>query len=213
MITEKLRELDLFKVFDDVEIERFAEISTLKKLSNDNILFYEGEEPKYFYLLLKGHLKVFKTDLKGHEIVMHYFREPAFIAEMPSLEGINFPATAIATRDEVEVLLIDRDKFSNLIKSNARFSFQLMKSMTVKIKQLELVINRNMIYDAMTKVCSFIEENPLYFQSAKNKDIANFLNMAPETLSRILGKLRKLEIIDKKNLLLDNDKLKTLLEI
>ena len=213
MIIEKLRELNLFKVLDDVEIERLAEISTLKKLSNDNILFYEGEEPKYFYLLLKGHLKVFKTDLKGHEIVIHYFREAAFIAEMASLESINFPATAIATRDDVEVLLIDKDKFSNLLQTNARFSFQLMKSMTVKIKQLELVINRNMIYDAMTKVCSFIEENPLYFQSAKNKDIANFLNMAPETLSRILGRLRKLEIIDKKNLLLDNNKLKTFLEV
>ncbi|CAA6824158.1 MAG: Unknown protein [uncultured Sulfurovum sp.] len=212
MIIEKLKKLHLFKLLSEREIELLASMSVLKKLSYDNVLFYEGEEPQYFYLLLTGHLKLYKTDLKGNEIVIHYFREPAFIAEMASLESFRFPATAIVTCGEVEVLLIDKVRFFNLIQTDARFSFHLMKSMTLKIKQLEQVINRNMVYDAMTKVCSFIEENPTYFQSVKNKEIANFLNMAPETLSRILSRLRKLEIIDKKNLLLNEEKLKTLLD-
>lgn len=211
MIIEKLQKLNLFKLLNKKEIELLAEISILKKLSTNNILFYEGEEPKYFYLLLEGHLKLYKTDLKGNEIVIHYFTQPTFIAEMASLESIKFPATAIATREEVEVLLINKEKFSKILQEDAKFSFHLIKSMTLKIKHLELVINRNMVYDAMTKVCSFIEENPKYMLSVKNKEIANFLNMAPETLSRILSKLRKLEIIDKKNIVLDEDKLKALL--
>jgi CRP/FNR family transcriptional regulator len=212
MITEKLRKLNLFKMLDDSEIERLAKISTVKTFAKDNILFYEGESPKYFYLLLEGYLKLYKTDLKGNEIVIHYFREASFIAEMASLENIKFPATAIATRDNVEVLLINKEKFSQMIQTDAHFSFHLIKSITLKVKHLELVINRNMVYDAMTKVCSFIDENPKYMISAKNKEIANFLNMAPETLSRILSKLRKLDIIDKKNIILDNDKLKAILE-
>ncbi len=211
MIIEKLQKLNLFKLLNKKEIELLADISILKKLSTNNILFYEGEEPKYFYLLLEGHLKLYKTDLKGNEIVIHYFTQPTFIAEMASLESIKFPATAIATREEVEVLLINKEKFSKILQEDAKFSFHLIKSMTLKIKHLELVINRNMVYDAMTKVCSFIEENPKYMLSVKNKEIANFLNMAPETLSRILSKLRKLEIIDKKNIVLDEDKLKALL--
>jgi CRP/FNR family transcriptional regulator len=212
MIIEKLRKLNLFKMLDENEIERLAGISIIKNLSKDNILFYEGENPKYFYLLLEGHLKLYKTDLKGNEIIIHYFRQPSFIAEMASLENIKFPATAIATRDNVEVLLINKEKFSQIIQTDAHFSFHLIKSITLKVKHLELVINRNMVYDAMTKVCSFISENPEYMLSAKNKEIANLLNMAPETLSRILSKLRKLEIIDKKNIILDNDKLKAILE-
>ncbi|CAA6805768.1 MAG: Unknown protein [uncultured Sulfurovum sp.] len=213
MIIEKLRKLALFSILDDNEIKLLASMSTLKRLSYNNILFYEGDNPKYFYLLLEGNLKVYKTDLKANEIVLHHFRQTAFVAEVASLENMSFPATAIVTSDEVEVLLIDKEKFSSMLQSNGRFAFHLIKSITAKIKQLELVINRNMVYDAMMKVCSFIEEDALYFESVKNKDIANFLNMAPETLSRILTKLRKLEIIDKKNVLLDSDKLKVLLEI
>lgn len=213
MIVKKLQKLNLFKMLDASEIERLASISSLKSLSRDNILFYEGEEPKYFHLLLQGHLKVYKTDLKNNEIIIHYFTKPAFIAEMASFENINFPATAMAMSEELEVLLIDKEKFLKLLQTDATFSFHLLKSISMKVKQLELVINRNMIYDAMTKVCSFIDENPQYLQTAKNKEIASFLNMAPETLSRILSKLRKLEIIDKENHILDKEKLQAILEV
>jgi len=213
MIIKKLRKLNLFTLLDASEIERLAEISTLKTLTKDNILFYEGEVPQYFYLLLEGNLKLYKTDLKGNEIVIHYFTQASFIAEMASLENIKFPATAIVTGEEVEALLIDKEKFLKMLQEDAHFSFHLIKSITIKVKHLELVINRNMVYDAMTKVCSFIDENPKYMIIAKNKEIANFLNMAPETLSRILSKLRKLEIIDKKNIVLDKEKLKALLDV
>jgi len=213
MIIEKLRKLNLFKMLNEHELERMAEISSLKMLTRDNILFYEGELPQYFYLLLEGNLKLYKTDLKGNEIVIHYFTQASFIAEMASLESVKFPATAIVMSEEVEVLLIDKEKFLKILQEDAEFSFNFIKSMTLKVKHLELVINRNMVYDAMTKVCSFIEENPNYVITAKNKDIANFLNMAPETLSRILSKLRKLEIINKKNVVLDDEKLKALLEV
>ena len=213
MIMDKLRKLNLFNMFSDSEIESLAAISSVKKLSRDNILFYEGEEPKYFYLLLSGHLRLYKTDLRGNEIVIHYFRKPTFVAEMASFENIKFPATAIATRDEVEVLLIDQEKFSKILQEDASFSYHLIKSISLKVKHLEMVINRNMVYDAITKVCSLIQENPMSFQNTKNKEIAHMLNMAPETFSRTLSKLRQLEIIDKENRVLDNEKLKALLEV
>ncbi len=213
MIIKKLRQLKIFELFNASEIEKLAQMSSIKRLSQDNILFYEGEMPNYFYFLLEGHVKVYKTDLKGHELVIHYFMQATFIAEMASFENKKFPATAIAMRDGVEVLLIDKEKFSKLLQEDAHCSFKLLKSISLKVKQLELVINRNMVYDAMTKVCSFIEENPKYLQKVKNKEIASFLNMAPETLSRILSKLRKLEIIDKQNRILDEEKLQAFLEV
>ncbi len=213
MIIKKLHQLKIFELFNASEIEKLAQMSSIKRLTQDNILFYEGEMPNYFYFLLEGHIKLYKTDLKGHELVIHYFTQPTFIAEMASFENMKFPATAIAMRDGVEVLLIDQKKFSTFLQEDAHFSFNLLKSISLKVKHLELVINRNMVYDAMTKVCSFIEENPKYLQKAKNKEIASFLNMAPETLSRILSKLRKLEIIDKQNRILDEEKLQAFLEV
>lgn len=212
-MNEKLQYIDIFKSLNEETLSRISSISTLKKLSNQNVLFYEGDEPEYFYCLITGHIKIFKMDLKGQEIVLHYFTQPTLVAEMPSFENIAFPATAVAMSDVVEILCIDQKKFLNMLKEDAVFSFSLIKSLTKKVKNLELVINRKMVYDAMTSVATFIYDNPQLIKNTKNKDIASILNMAPETFSRTLTKLRKLEILDSKNNIIDHNKLETILEV
>lgn len=212
MIKDKLRKIEIFKALTDEEIEKIVAISVVKKLSRENILFYEGEMPKYFYALLQGYVKFYKTDLKGHEIVLHFFTKPVMMAEMPSLENISFRATSIAMRDDTEVLLIDRERFIELLHEDNEFSFYIIKSLTQKIRELEVAINRNLIYDAMTKVCSFIIENPTDLETRKHIEIALILNMAQETLSRVLRKLKKLEILDKQCRLLDKNRLNMFLE-
>ena len=211
MTREQLQKITIFKNLTKDELDKIIDISVVKKLSRENILFYEGERPQFFYVLLDGFVKFYKTDLKGNEIVIHFFTRPMFLAEMPSFENIPFPATAIAMRDNSSFLLIERDKFLKLLSTDPKFSLQLIKSLNQKVRSLEQVINRNLIYDAMTKVCSFIKENPSDVADTKHKDIAIILNMAPETLSRILKKLKNLNIIDKKGRLLDEEKLEMFL--
>jgi len=213
MIKTKLKEIEIFSQLSDDEIEKIINISIVKKLSRENILFYEGEKPEYFYALLEGYVKLYKTDLKGNEIVIHFFTTPTFMAEMPSFENIPFPATAIAMKEESEFLLIDREKFLKLLNTDPKFSFYIIKSLTKKVRTLEQVINRNLIYDAITKVCSFIKENPDEVVNRKHKEIAIILNMAPETLSRVLKKLKKLDIIDLECRLINEDKLDMFLKI
>jgi len=212
MIKNILKKIEIFKKLTDTEIEKVINISMVKKLSKENVLFYEGEMPQYFYVLLKGYVKLYKTDLKGHEIVLHFFSTPDLMAEMPSFENIPFPATSVAMKNETEVLLIDRERFIDLLHSDPKFSFSIIRSLTQKMKNLEQVINRNLIYDAMTKVCSFIKENPTDLTSTKHKEIATILNMAPETFSRILKKLKSLNIIDSECCLINEEKLDMFLE-
>ncbi len=212
MIRNKLQKIDIFKNLNEDELLLLENIATVKELSKDNILFYEGEEANCFYALLEGHLKLFKTGIKSNEIVLHYFTKPTLIAEMATLENIPFPATATATTDETIVALIDKTKFLELLKDNSSFSLNIIKSLTKKIKNLEVAINRNLIFDATTKVCSLLKENPNILEISKNKHIANILNMAPETLSRTVTKLKKLNIIDSEQRLIDEEKLNLFLE-
>jgi CRP/FNR family transcriptional regulator len=134
------------------------------------------------------------------------------VAEMATLENMNFPATAVATRDNTMVALVDRAKFLEILKDDSIFSFYIIRSLTKKIKHLEVAINRNLIFDTTSKVCSLIKENPEFIENSKNIQIANILNMAPETLSRTLSKLRKLNIIDKNNKIINEEKINIFLE-
>jgi CRP/FNR family transcriptional regulator len=212
MIHEKLRKVPLFKDLSNDELIDIQKITTIKKLSQGEILFYEGEEPNAFYALLEGDLKLYKTGLKSSEIVLHYFSTPTMIAEMATLENTPFPATAISTTGTTIVALIDKTKFLTLLQSNPVFSFHIIQSLTKKIKNLEVTINRNLIFDATLKVCSLLQENPTILEHTKSKDIASILNMAPETLSRIVTKFKKLNILDNDQKLIGEEKLALLLE-
>ena len=212
MIKETLKTIKTFQALNDTELQKIVDISIVKTFSRDNILFYEGEMPKYFYVLLKGHIKFYKNDLKGAELVLHYFIKPLLMAEMPCLENIPFRASAIVMKDETEVLLINREKFITLIHESTELPFHIIKSLSQKIRELEIAINQNLIYDATAKVCSFILENPNDLVQHKQKDIAIILSMAPETLSRVLKKLKKMGILDKECQLVNKDKIQMFLE-
>jgi CRP/FNR family transcriptional regulator len=72
-----------------------------------------------------------------------------------------------------------------------------IKSLTKKIKALESFINYSITADSYTKTARFLYENEEILKSIKQVKIASLLNIAPETLSRNIAKLKKNKIIDK----------------
>ena len=92
----KLKDIFLFQDLCDETLIKIEEFTTLIKLQKDNILFYEGEESQYLYLLSSGIIKLYKTASNDKEIVMKYFHSNELIAEVANFEEIPYPATAQA---------------------------------------------------------------------------------------------------------------------
>lgn len=193
-----------------IEFPEIEKITTTKKYTEGEIVFFEGEKPHYFYLLLSGFVKVYKTDHKCNEIVLHNFAPTTFIAEMASIENFKFPASSVALSD-CKIALIKKDEFIEILKTNPEISFLLTKSLTRKIKALEGLLNRSLIFDATTTIASYIYHNEELFKTKKNKVIASELNVTPETLSRVLKKLKDLKILDSESNIIDKNKLEVLL--
>lgn len=196
---------------DQKFIETIKSIATVKKLQKGEILFYEGEMAEAFYILLDGELKIYKTGNKSNEIILHHLKASSMVAEMASIEKVQFPASASAQSNDTKVAVVRSEIFLNFIEQNPEFSWQLIRSLTQKIKGLEKSINRNLVYDAMAKVCSLLLEQPSILKRSKNIEIANVLNITPETLSRTLRKLKDLEILNENNEVCNVEKLKMFL--
>ena len=118
----KLRDIYLFKDLSDETLDQIEKFTTIMELSKDNILFYEGDDSKYLFLLTKGIVKLYKTSSNDKEIVMKYFHSNEFIAEVANFEGIPYPATAQAFTD-LEVLRIDFNKLKDVIYSDPKLTF------------------------------------------------------------------------------------------
>jgi len=194
-IIRELKEISFFRSLGEKELILLSSLAHKRKFSKDEILFYEKEKPKYLTLLTKGTLKVYKTDNKNNEIVMHRFKAKSLVAEMAVLEGIDYPASAVFESDG-EVLELDFDKFKNNFLTNPDIALSFFKSLSRKIKNLEDVIALNVVLDATSRVAKYLCENEEAL-SMKHTELSKHLHMTPETLSRVFKKFIKLGFLEK----------------
>ena len=120
-----------------------------------------------------------------------------------------YPATAKAFTD-IEILKIDFEKLKKIIYSNSDLAFTIQTSLIKKIKNLEYVISRHLVLDAKQRVAQYIYDNPNDFFRTKNIEIAEILNITPETLSRLLRTFKNENLINAKEKFIDKDGLSKL---
>ncbi len=202
-----LKSIPAFSKLKDKELLFLKNISHIKILKNNEILFYEGEEGVKLHIVLKGIIEVFKTDTKGKEIVLKQFAPYSFVAEVSNYAHINFPASSKSIGDSL-VLIIDYKKFEEKILYCSNVAPFILKSIVDKVMYLEKIISDNLIMNATQRVAKFIYENDNCLSTNKHHEIANILNITPVTLSRILRKFKKNQIISSDDHILDKDLLK-----
>ena len=206
---QKLRNVYLLKDVCDETLKEIAKYTSYLKLSKDNILFYEGEDSKCLYLLIKGIVKFYKTSSNNKEIIIKYYHSNEFIAEVSNLEHLPYPATGKAFT-EIEALKIDFGNLKHLLYSDANLALVIQTSLIKKIRNLENLILFDVVLTADERIAKYICDNTKEFFNTKRIIIAEILNITPETLSRRLKLFENDGLINYQKKSIDKEKLKTL---
>ena len=191
-----LKHFKFFEYLDENQLKLLASFSKKKHFDKGSILFYEKDKPTSLILLIEGVLKVYKTDLKNNEIIMHRFSPMNMIAEMALLEGVPYPASAAFETDGA-VIEVDFIKFKKEFLSDSDVAMSLFKSLSAKIKYLEDVIALNLVLDSTARLAKYLCDNSQTLNGLKNYQLAEHLHMTPETLSRTFKKLAVLDLVSK----------------
>ncbi len=189
-LTKHLKNVFLFSQLKEKELNKLEAISRFEKYGKSNALFYEGDPSDKMHILIDGIVKTYKTDMKDNEIVLHYFQPISLIAEMANFHHIPFPATSEFETDGA-VIKIDYPVFEKEFLKNPAVSFEIIKSLSYKLKNLENIITSQLTLDSTSRVAKFIYENGEEYQNVKRYKIASLLNVTPETLSRVFKKLKQ----------------------
>ena len=192
----KLQECYFFDKLNSDEIKELESISKKVSYTKGSILFYEKEEPDSLILLVEGVIKIYKTDLKNNEVIMRRFRATTLVAEMATFEEIPFPASASFETDGT-VVMIDYQQFKKRFMDKPGIAYSIIKSLSRKVKNLEEVIDLNIVLDTTARLAKYLYENEAVLDELKNYQIAEDLHMTPETLSRTLKKFSVLGLLEK----------------
>jgi len=189
----EIQDIPMFSNLDKKFHKELKDSLYIKKFTRNSIVFYEGDESDYFYILLKGNIKLYKTSPKGSQVQIKRMKAPNTIGEYACFEKAPFPATCEFLSDGVMGLL----RFNKVYKylDDKEFSFGLIKSLTSKVMMLSSLVHKETILSSEAKVADLMIENISIFNRLKNNEGAGILDLTPETFSRIITKFKKVSIV------------------
>lgn len=188
-----LQNIPLFSGLKAKQLEMLQTQMHIHHYSKDSVVFYEGDVSDYLQILLDGTVRLYKTNPKGTQVHMHNFAAPEIIALFAAFEHVPFPATC-EFLTEGAVGLLPLEKIYECLH-DVDFSMSLITALSKRMKLIADLFHKETIYSSEAKIADLIYHNPTVFERLKNSEIASILNITPETLSRILSKFKRENII------------------
>jgi len=189
----EIQDIPMFSDLDKKFHKDLQDSIHIKKFTKNSIVFYEGDESDYLYILLEGSVQLYKTSPKGSRVQIKRMKAPNVIGEYACFEKQPFPASCEFLTDGVMGLLHFNKVYEYL--DNKEFSLGLIRSLTSKVMVLSALVHKETILSSEAKVADLMLENINTFKRLRNNEIAGILNLTPETFSRVITKFKKESII------------------
>lgn len=199
-LTQSIRSLDFFENLSDEQIDVLSNFSFISKYEKDSILFYETDLKTNLLFLVNGLIKIYKYDKFDNEIFLYHIYSNSLISELSNINTNEIYCFSNASFIEDSVVLsIDFLKLQEHFLNNNLLVKELMSSLLKKTNQLQSLVNRELVFDATAKVAYMLVSDLKMFNNLKRQDVSFMLHIQPETLSRVLKKLSRDNIIEIEN--------------
>ena len=202
-VAEILSRQPLFVGLSEAELQQIAQTTREYRVQKNEIVFQKGESPQGMHLVIMGQIKLAIPSPQGSEKVMHIVNPGQSFGEAVTFLDKPYPLSAQATQDSI-VLLIDKQSLLDAIDENPRLARKMLASLSVRLHELMSDIENCALRTSAQKVASYLAQEcrntatdiwTIELGSSK-QTLAARLNLAPETLSRVLGQLSKSGIIE-----------------
>jgi len=151
----------------------------------------EGDVCAYINFIVRGCLRMYKIDDQGNTHVIQFAAENYWINDLGSFHSLHPSGLNIDALEDTVVLQINRDNLINLYTKAPKFDriFRvLIENSFVRLQQRLL---QNISSTAEERYRSFLEIYPHLANRLSQVQVAAFLGITPEFLSRLRNRLSK----------------------
>lgn len=194
---EILRQTELFRDASPAMTKVLADAVQYHELSKGDFLFNEGDEGFHFYIVVEGAVKLVKTTFDGKESLVRIMKPFETFGEVIIFESNEYPVTSIAIDETVLISIHRQTILHNLDDSDFQREFCAM--LFRKLRYLADRILYISAYDVEERFFRFISEHyskhDTYDIDLSKKDIASSIGTIPETMSRLIARLKARNVI------------------
>lgn len=183
----------LFEGIDPALLDRLAGASRRTDLERGEHLFHEGEPGSELYIVGEGAVRLYKLSEAGQETTVQIVKPPGIFGEAVFFQEKTYPVSAVAVKYSA-LYAISRGAFRALL-ADERFRDEFITSLVVKLRYLSGRLHDLTAYDVEERFFRFVRSQcgPARRCSIDlpKKEIAAAIGATPETLSRLILRLRE----------------------
>lgn len=171
------------------ELDHFSASFYSKSIAKKEYLLQQGEICKFEGYVTKGCFRVFTIDQQGKEHVLYFAVKDWWITDIDSFTNQNTSFLSIQALEDSKVLLInhtDKERVYKEIPAVEKL-FRIMTQKTLVSLQRRMI--RNLSETADERYLNFINTYPEIAQKLTNLQLASYLGISHEFLSKIRNKI------------------------
>lgn len=172
------------------------------RLAPHDVIYREGETPRYMFYILSGKVKTVKTHEDGKDLLISLYKQGDFFGYIALLEEARYKATALAM-DETELALIPRKDAEEML---GRVPLIFQKFVRMLARNLTEKENRlvGIAYDTLRKkvASALVHLRNKYHQGTgpykvniARDELASLAGTATESLIRTLGEFKQEKLV------------------
>jgi CRP-like cAMP-binding protein len=173
----------------DAEFEQFTVNFQLKKIKKKTFLLREGDTCKYEAFVTKGCFRIYYSDDKGDAQILYFATETWWATDIDSFTNQRPSTLNIEALEDSEVLLINKPDKDTLYETLPKVEkmFRIMNQKSLVTFQRRVISSLGKTADK--RYLEFIEKYPELEQRLNQQQLAAYLGISHEFLSKIRKKL------------------------
>ena len=171
--------------FSNTEIEEFCKSFYAKSIKKKDFLLTQGEICKFEGFVLEGCFRIFTIDKKGNENTLYFAAKDWWLMDIDSFMNQIPSNLNIQALEDSKVLLINKQDKMALYNTLPKVEklFRIMSQKALVSWQRRLINNHS--FTAKERYWHFIEKYPDIASKLTDKQIAGYLGIRHEFLSKI----------------------------
>lgn len=176
-----------------------------KNYKKGEILLHEGDVSDSLIIINTGSMKVYTYSREGKEQILYILTEGDFLGDINLLKKGIFDYNAIAL-EELDVCTLNKDDFNLILSENSEISMKILEYAYDRIAGLEKLVQTLTTKDVDSRIVELIinlsktygintDEGIDIIFPLSREDMANYLGLTRETVSRRLTVLQNENII------------------
>ncbi len=181
-------------LFQTLLKEEVTTYGQLKKFTAGSVIQQEDSYIKAIPLVLNGSLKVMRTDINGHEILLYYIT-PGESCIMSFLGGIHNETSKVKAivEEDAEILFIPVEKASEWVKKFPEWADFIFRLYHKRFEELLTAVNAIAFQKLDSRLLQLLKQKAELYRSKEIKithqQLADELGTAREAVSRVMKQM------------------------